>query len=340
MNGSITKTRPRTRAALIIGALLLLFAVGASGARADVRIRTSRRVAAATRDHLKSVTEKHLLELSEIYEYPFRGNVVVFITATDEEYRETAGDGVPHWSVAVARRGLVVVSPRANVTGAQFDATLRHELSHVALAEMFAHRPQALPRWLNEGLAMRVSGEWDMPENWLDGKAELYNALRGGSLMDLDEISDGFPASGWRARLAYAQSFYFTDYIIGRIGQKKMNIFIMKLSRGEEFNKSFKKATGRNFDNLQETWRARVRGAGGMTLLFLALAGVDSLVWVAMAVLVIIAFARWLWLRYRDKSEEDEFDGDDDDDELWEEWDEETMGHRPWRPSRRKKGSD
>ena len=319
----------RRFSATLIFVLSFLFVAAQHSAALTVNVRAQGRISKSAEREVTSLVESQIAELSEYYDFRYDKQVTVFIAGTEQGFAEEVGPGVPYWAAAIARRRYAALSPRAGIDSQRFESTLKHELSHVVLGEKFARRPGALPRWLNEGLSMSVSGEWDMNEGWITSKSELYSALKNGKLMDFEDISDGFPAATWEARLAYAQSFHFTDYLLRRFGHKRMNDLLDRLARGEEFHSAFKAATGKRFSRAHEYWKARLEGVGGVGLLLLSLYHVDTLIWGGMALLVLLAFFRFLWRRRRDEREEEDLDEGDD---LWDQWDDDTMGRRPWRP--------
>ena len=187
---------------------------------------------------------------------------------------------------------------------------------------------------------MHVSGEWEMPEAWTAGKTELFAALRNGEALDFEEITGSFPSAEWKARIAYAQSFHFTDYILRRFGKKEVVSLLHRLAGGENFEKAFEAATGEDFYDTERYWREKVAGRGGLALLLVGVQQFDTWLWSFMSLLVIVAFVRYLFKRRKGGSGsgggggrygyfDDEWD---DPPDILDEWDDDSMGNRPWRP--------
>lgn len=304
-----------------------------------VYVSGSKQMTAQSRNDVAVLAAQQIGELNDYYGSNFDRIVQIIVTGRQQEFAAAAGTGAPDWAMAVASPRRVVIGPLAEVDSRQFASTLKHELSHVVLDDMFVAHPENLPQWLNEGLAVMVSGEWDMPEAWTSSKTELYTALRNGDFIDFDELTGSFPSASWKARLAYAQSFHFTDYLVQKFGREKIDALLKKLAAGEEFDSAFKSATGKDFDDVEEYWKAKLHGQSGPALLLLSLWNIDNLIWFVMALLVVLGFARYLWRRKRKKMSDDDDDYDEDEDDYvdeWEYWDEESMGHKPWRPGRDK----
>lgn len=278
-----------------------------------------------------------LAELEKFYGYGYSHPVWIILAMDEKSFHEETGGGAPSWAVAIAQRRKVVMRGAGKNYGApQFEGTLKHELSHVLLAEMFAGSPPgALPRWLDEGLAVQQSGEWEMPDAWTDSKTELYAALKSGQALDFAEISDSFPFAGWKAKIAYAQSYHFTEYLINKYGGGKVAALLKKLASGEKFSIAFKSETGDSFADTEYYWREHVAGKGGLTLLLLGISRFDDYLWMLMALLVVAGFTRYMFKRNRRDPDEKYLDDIDESEALYEDWDVDDLGFRPWRPGRR-----
>jgi hypothetical protein len=327
---------------IFLSALLMLgflfappCAARAQAAPATVTVVGARQLPPPTQKRIRSQARRHIAELNDFFDYEYNKPVRIFVAATQQEFQAETGADAPHWAVALAGGRKIYMGPRSSAEQRAFDTTLKHELAHVVLHDMFIRRPGALPRWLNEGLAVKVSGDWEMPDAWAASQRDLYAALREGQDLDFSEITNGFPAAEWKARIAYAQSAHFTEYLYDRFGEKRMNNFLKRLAAGEDFDKAFRAAMGRRFDRVQEHWRGKMQGKSAMGLLLLSFLHVDTIIWAVMALLVVLAFFRFLHKRYF-RGSSDDGDNYDDDEEVdeWDYWDEDAMGHKPWRPGR------
>ena len=316
-------------------AVLMICAAQAHAEPVSINVAGARPISAQARERIRNQSRKDISELNEFFAYNYGKPVKIFVAATQQEFAEAVGPDLPYWAAAIADGRRVFMGPRADSGTRNFASTLKHELCHVVLYDMFVRRPHALPRWLNEGLAVHVSGDWELSDDWAASKRDLYSSLRQGSIPDFSDIAGGFPASEWKARDAYAQSAFFVEYLYDRFGNERMNGLLKRLARGQKFDKAFHAATGRRFDRVEEHWRGRMHGKSAMGLFLLSLMHVDTLIWVFMALLIVIGFLRYVFKRYFRTSSDDDDDYDDDDDvDEFEYWDEHAMGHKPWRPGR------
>ncbi|MEW5764337.1 MAG: hypothetical protein ACOYXN_12265 [Acidobacteriota bacterium] len=76
--------------------------------------------------------------------------------------------------------------------------TLVHEVSHVALYRALGKRP---PRWFDEGLAMRASGEWDLRDEW-NAALALRDVARG--RWRIAQMEEDFAQGEGAVRRSYA----------------------------------------------------------------------------------------------------------------------------------------
>lgn len=125
-----------------------------------------------------------------------------------------------------------------------------HEMTHLVFHQLIAQGPQA-PTWFDEGLAV-FNQFYHEPEM----KYRLDRALASHTLLRLNEISDGFPADGNKAYLAYAQSWNLIGYIYSTFGQAKLTLVIKKMNDPQtDFNTDLTQALGEDQLHLENQWR-------------------------------------------------------------------------------------
>jgi len=256
----------------------------------------------------------------------------IYLTSSDEDFARAAGPGAPGWAVAIYTRKKIVVRPEGFSSDPEnFYNTIQHELVHGVLDHMFRGRPRALPRWLNEGIAVTVSGSWEIPQSWERRKTTLYAALEDGSAFDFDQISRSFPSSQWLAQIAYAQSTDFVQYLVRREGKETLRDLLVSLAAGGDFDRAVSSLYGKRFEELVEDWEKDIRRPGAIIWVVHILANINLYIWLGIVVLVIVGY---FVVRKRPSRvyPDDEYDPYEDWDELDEEWDIDTYGHRPWRP--------
>ncbi|HMB71187.1 MAG TPA: hypothetical protein VKU85_17890, partial [bacterium] len=76
--------------------------------------------------------------------------------------------------LANADAGLVLLSAPALASRPdRLHPVILHELAHLFVARVTEGAAVLPPRWLNEGIAMWVSGEWDLGADWRSNRATL-----------------------------------------------------------------------------------------------------------------------------------------------------------------------
>jgi hypothetical protein len=184
----------------------------------------------------------------------FSGITRVYLAPSAREYREMQPDRwVPSWSAGVAypRSNVIILkSPRA-IRGGRMDLNrvFKHELTHIAVGRAF-RGTERVPRWLDEGLAMYESREWD-----LSRISTITRAVLTDSLIPLAEITIGFPEDAGRAELAYAQSFYLVTFLVSKYGRENFHRFIRKYSTGKSLEDVLLVVYGLRWNEFEERWR-------------------------------------------------------------------------------------
>ena len=209
--------------------------------------------------------------------------VRVIMPGSLDEFRKFAGGHDARWVVGLAGRtgSLIVVKP-PRLVSSPFNSlrqTVRHELTHIMLSRVSS--VQNLPRWLNEGIALRVSGEMARKSEWI-----ISGAILRGALIPLDELDERFPAAHERASLAYAESLKAVNYIADTYGEEALLRLIRSL-RDQDFDTALAASVGLDLHTLSERWIRTVRISPYVVTL---VCGSLSL-WL-MTVLVILAFLR------------------------------------------------
>jgi hypothetical protein len=187
--------------------------------------------------------------------------------------------------------GLILLSFAAPETWERpaMDKVLAHELSHLALHRAAPDAP--LPRWFVEGLAVQQSGEHSIAR-----VQTLAEAVVGGSLLPLSELSRRFPEHTHAVSLAYAQSASVVGYLRGDASkERKFARLLRELRRGATFSGALREAYYVSLADLEREWRADV--SDRFTALPLLVTG--SGIWALALVLTVAA-----WFRRRRKRRE------------------------------------
>jgi hypothetical protein len=220
--------------------------------------------------------------------------VRVIVARSLDEFRELTGGQTERWilGVAVHPGSLIIVKPPRLVPNplTNLEETVKHELTHVMLARV--SNPENVPRWLNEGIAMRVSGEMRTKADWM-----IAGAIVRGALIPIDKLDERFPASHEGASLAYAESLSVVDYLADTCGQEGLQKLLRSLQH-ESFDNAL--ATNLRLDiyTLSERWVRSVR-ISPYVITFVA----SFIAFWIMTALVIIGFVRKRRLGLRKKRE-------------------------------------
>lgn len=194
------------------------------------------------------------------------------------------------WVAGFADFGANLVALRAEGPGtdpAGLLRTFRHELAHLAL-----HRATggAAPRWLHEGYAQLVVGEWDWRRAW----QLRWKLLHQGEI--LRGLSLDFPRREAEARTAYLLSYTAVHRLYRSGGGAALASFFDLLRRSGDLDQAMRATYGVTLDQFEDRWKQEVGDRYG----WLYLLSRASLFWLAVTLLVIVAgWRRWRYNRRR-----------------------------------------
>jgi hypothetical protein len=206
------------------------------------------------------------------------------VAGRDDFERRSAQLGGPRWAAGVAlpRHGLILLrAPRQLGGPAQFETVLVHEMMHLYLAAGLKGRHA--PLWLEEGLAMQLSGEggWGLA-------ATMTRAVLGPGLLPLSELETSFPPQAGNAALAYAQSYYLVGWLLDHYGEESLRRLVLSLSQGRPLTAALHRATGLSLVGIQErfdqdmnsrfSWLSALTAGGALWALVALVAGVGLVV--------------------------------------------------------------
>ena len=236
------------------GLLLLLWAL-ALPARADVVTPRGRLRfvpgpgALGLAQELAATGDRDRDEVAKDVGRDWDGVTEVRVTLDGPSFRAALprGEKVPRWAQGVAFPGRNLVVLRAFPGDPEARATLRHELSHIALGRL-THG--AVPRWFLEGLAMLRER---MP--WTDQGPSLIVAALTGRLLPFAELRASFPAGASDAGLAYAESADFVAFLVGRSGEPAVRAVLRDVVAGRSFDAAVQARLGAKVPALEQQWR-------------------------------------------------------------------------------------
>jgi hypothetical protein len=202
-----------------------------------------------------------------------------------------AGRGAPAWAIGVAYPdlGVIGIALRRGATLGNAEATLRHELAHIALGAALGDRA---PHWLHEGFAYQHSGEWSWERTeTLAGMAWFH------SIIPLDQLDRTFPQDELPANRAYAESYDFVGYLSrrGRWEDPRddgdrwpFRRFLRDVGHGSELDSAALRAFGKPLRELFDEWRGNL----GDRYMLAPIGLFSLLLWILCAVLLGLAWWR------------------------------------------------
>ncbi len=197
------------------------------------------------------------------------------------------GHRPPEWARGLAYPRTREIFLHATVGPAQLDVTFQHEISHVALGEIARHAK--IPRWFSEGIAIRQSEGFALDRTWL-----LTQAATVGALLPLRSLSQGFPDSGSRAGVAYAQAVHFVGHLQGEFGAERFRALIAAMREQRlGLTDAVAETYGRSLDSIEADWRGGLEVWWG----WLPMVFGSTTLWVFAAFLLVAGWRRHRRLR-------------------------------------------
>jgi hypothetical protein len=181
--------------------------------------------------------------------------------------------------VAFPERGEIFIfrSQLGSYPFGSLEQVYAHEISHIYLYRAAGYR---MPRWFDEGVAMRVSGEWG-------GKDDFYLALALPRIayreFDLVALENDFGGTEGASRSSYAVSRAFVRDIFRSQGE--MRQFVVLLREKGSFNEAFTLYFKAPPEILFERWAKKLPWWGPM---FSILASTSS-IWYMVVFLFLLA---------------------------------------------------
>jgi hypothetical protein len=191
-------------------------------------------------------------DLEAFFGAPLAADYVVSIAPSRPAF-VAASRGVPAWGIGVAipsERRVVLLATRAAPAGTSIGKVAVHEVAHLFIHEAGG---DDVPRWLDEGLAIFLSGEDRGASFW-----DLALAVVGDNAYYLSEIEVRFPAREGAAHLAYYESVTAVQFIVRRWGAESIPR-LLRETRAADFEAASLSVLGMSPDAFEEAWEADLR---------------------------------------------------------------------------------
>lgn len=165
--------------------------------------------------------------------------------------RENVPSRPPEWAagLAIPSRRVILLAPG----NPEWEATLEHEMAHVAVA--IATGDRTVPRWFNEGFALYTAEQWSMERASLMIRAGIT-----GSFVDMDELAVRYPSTGAAIDLAYAQSFHVVRWMRQQYGDALWRDVMTTMRTSDvSFPRAFYMVTETPLSDAVASWEAAAR---------------------------------------------------------------------------------
>ncbi len=210
--------------------------------------------------------------------------VTIVIVPSLDAFGKLVGPGAHDWvvGVAVAHRRLIVLKPPRLVFSHMYNVnkTLRHEMAHIAIADVIP--PERIPRWLNEGIAMREAKQPSLRDNAVIARAAAQKRL-----IPFSNLESRFPETETQVGLAYYQAIDFVDFLVDQYGYDGLQNLLNEL-KTDDAETAFQNAFSKSLDELELEWR---RGIKTAIYIFSSLTGSLTIMLIG-SVLLIVAYVR------------------------------------------------
>ncbi len=192
--------------------------------------------------------------LAEELGRPAISRVEIRVARDPQEMARVAPEGAPPFSyasgMAYGPLHLITVSlvaPQGS-DAIHLEETLRHELVHIAVFDGFGQG--TVPRWFNEGLAVKLSGELA-----IERIETLRTASLAGTLIPFTEMDRKFFGDPAEVKLAYAQSADFVRFLSRRDDHPRFVSMLDRVGQGQAFDAAMTDAYGSDLRKLEFQWK-------------------------------------------------------------------------------------
>lgn len=207
----------------------------------------------------------------------------IYIAGGREEFARLTGTTFPDWGAAAARpfeKQIVLKSPAHFDVGKPLAEMVKHEYAHLALADRV--NGQWVPRWIDEGVAMYISAEWDWTDNLAMGRAVVFR-----SVLALHEIENLNAFGEGQAQTAYAQSYLAVKYLLDRYGVGPFNVMLDQFRKRATIDQALTEAIGATYIEFEEEFYTFLTGRYNLVSIFTDM----YFLWIFLALVVVVGFA-------------------------------------------------
>lgn len=180
---------------------------------------------------VSEILEDAYREIGQKFGY-FPSKPILVVLHTKESFQDATGS--PAWADGLfdPLLGRITIPTQGALTNPAWLAqVLRHEFVHALLHERVGERVHAVPTWLNEGLAMQLTGDpWPDIDQLVKATGRSFSII---PLTDLEKNWTGF--NRVKALWAYLEGNSAAGYFIDRFGMEKVREVLGLLATGKPF---------------------------------------------------------------------------------------------------------
>jgi hypothetical protein len=178
----------------------------------------------------------------------------VYLYASIDDLRSAVELAGREWLGGQARPELGVVLaaiPPGDSARLQMRRDIPHELTHLMTFVAASPNYDAVPRWLDEGLATLNEGDPSSTQ-----ALAVQEALANNRLIPIESLCGAFPADASAALLAYGQSRYIVQQIINEYGSAGIQALLAAYRDGATCSGGVERALNITLPALELKWRA------------------------------------------------------------------------------------
>jgi hypothetical protein len=181
--------------------------------------------------------------------------IVVVLHAKSTFQSET---GSPIWADGLfdpVLGRIQVPAQNALADRAWLTRVLRHEFVHALLHDQFGPAGSAVPTWLNEGLAMELSGDrWSDPDQVMKQEFALI------PLPALEGAWGGLSTEA--ATVAYLEASSAVHYLINRFGMHRMQELLTHIKAKQALSAAMQSQLSLSYEQFQSRWMDQLQEHG------------------------------------------------------------------------------
>jgi hypothetical protein len=217
----------------------------------------------------------------------FESKTRVYLAISEEEFQklQPQKSKKPVWvdGIAYPALNLIILKTARTQGGYRRNITKNfiHEFTHINIGRAFKWRK--IPHWLNEGLAMYESREWQ-----LGRVSNMTRAVLTQKLIPLRDLTEKFPLGYQRATLAYDQSFYLVSYLLSKKGRGTFHQFIREYGRGKKLEQVLSEVYGLSLAELEKEWKTHLK----LRFSWLPLALSTTTLWFVITMIFLVSYWR------------------------------------------------